>query len=174
MTVNFLVVSSSLNPASRSRILAKTACEKLQGKATVDFMDLVDHDLPMCDGNAVYGMEVVKKVAARVAKAQAIILATPVYNFAANASAKNLIELTGGAWEDKTVGFLCAAGGKSSYMSIMGLANSLMLDFRCLIVPRFVYTDGMAFADGELVDPEIEKRVTELVDDMLKLHARKP
>ena len=31
-----------------------------------------------------------------------------------NAAAKNLIELTGKAWEDKIVGFACAAGANSS------------------------------------------------------------
>jgi hypothetical protein len=41
---------------------------------------------------------------------------------------------------------ICAAGGGSSYMSVMGLANSLMLDFRCLIIPRFVYAKGDDFA----------------------------
>ena len=43
--------------------------------------------------------------------ARVIIVATPIYNYDANAAAKNLVELTGSAWEDKTVGFLCAAGG---------------------------------------------------------------
>ena len=52
-----------------------------------------------------------------------------------------------------------AAGGDSSYMSIMALANSLMLDFRCVIVPRFVYATDAAFADGALRDPEILARV---------------
>ena len=41
----------------------------------------------------------------------------------------NLVELTGRLWENKVVGFLCSAGGPGSYMSIMGLANSLMLDY---------------------------------------------
>jgi FMN reductase len=173
MQTRFLVISSSLNSESRSRILAKTAYEKLQNKAAVNYLDLLEHNLPICDGNAVYGQQSVKKVNAIVEEAQAIILATPIYNYAATASAKNLIELTGRAWTEKTVSFLCAAGGKSSYMSIMGLANSLMLDFRCLIVPRFVYTDGMSFADGKLVDSEIEKRIEELVDAMLKLHMPK-
>ena len=39
-----------------------------------------------------------------------IVLATPVYNYHVSAATKNLIELTGSAWEDKLVGFLCAAG----------------------------------------------------------------
>ncbi len=56
-----------------------------------------------------------------------------------------MIELAGSAWEDKIVGFLCAAGGMSSYMSVMAYANSLMLDFRCVIIPRFVYATGDIF-----------------------------
>ena len=52
------------------------------------------------------------------------ILALPIYNYDGNAAAKNLIELTGkGVWLNKTVGFLCSAGG-SSFMSIMGLATA--------------------------------------------------
>ncbi|MES1168133.1 MAG: NAD(P)H-dependent oxidoreductase, partial [Oleiharenicola lentus] len=87
---------------------------------------------------------------------------TPIYNYDGNAALKNLIELTGRAWENKVVGFLCAAGGVASYMSIMPLANSLMLDFRCVVVPRFVYATDAAFADGRLVDADQLRRVAEL------------
>ena len=73
----------------------------------------------------------------RIAAARVIMLAVPIYNYDANAAVKNLIELTGSAWEDKIVGFACAAGGQSSYMSIIGLANSLMLDFRCIILAQW-------------------------------------
>lgn len=48
-----------------------------------------------------------------------VLLAVPIYNYDGNAAAKDLIELTGGTWEDKIAGFACAAGGASSYMSIM-------------------------------------------------------
>ena len=91
------------------------------------------------------------------------------YNFDANAAVKNLIELTGSAWENKVVGFLCAAGGMSSYMSIMSLANSLMLDFRSVVVPRFVYAVGEAFADGRIVDPKVTSRVAELAKETARL-----
>jgi FMN reductase len=98
------------------------------------------------------------------------LLAVPIYNFDCGAAAKNLIELTGRSWEDKTVGFLCAAGGRSSYMSIMSVANSLMLDFRCLIIPRFVYADGSAFEGGAITDPEIRLRVEQLVESAVRLN----
>ena len=53
-------------------------------------------------------------------------------------------------------------------MSIMGLANSLMLDFRSLIVPRFVYATGGDFGDDRLesmhiASETIKGRVRELV-----------
>jgi NAD(P)H-dependent FMN reductase len=97
-----------------------------------------------------------------------IIVATPIYNYDANAAVKNLLELTGSSWEDKTVGFLCAAGGGSSYMSIMGLANSLMLDFRCLIIPRFVYAHGRDFVDGTPT-PALGERIRELAAASVKI-----
>jgi FMN reductase len=50
----------------------------------------------------------------------------------------------------------------------MGLANSLMLDFRCVIVPRFVYATKPAFADGKLVDPDIATRVDELTKELVR------
>jgi FMN reductase len=97
-----------------------------------------------------------------IEEAGALLVATPIYNYDANAAVKNLVELTGGAWADKPVGFLCAAGGMGSYMSIMALANSLMLDFRSIIVPRFVYATEEAFAGGAIADPEVGARVAEL------------
>jgi FMN reductase len=101
--------------------------------------------------------------------ARVIIVATPIYNYDANAAAKNLIELTGSAWEEKVVGFLCAAGGSSSYMSIMGLANSLMLDFRCLVIPRFVYARGDDFTDEHKPGADLASRIAQLAETSMKI-----
>ena len=64
---------------------------------------------------------------------------------------------------------MLAAGGQGSYMSAMGLANSLMLDFRCLIVPRFIYATGESFEGEQLADESIQERVQILVEDTLRL-----
>ena len=98
--------------------------------------------------------------------------ATPVYNYNASASAKNLIELTGDAWNNKVVGFISATGDRSSYMAPMGLINSLMLDFRCLIVPRFVQAARDEIPnDGKLAE-EIIKRIRELNNTLIDLTRR--
>ncbi len=79
-----------------------------------------------------------------------------------------MIELTGSAWEEKVVGFLCAAGGMSSYMSVMAYANSLMLDFRSIIIPRFVYATGNAFGDDAIADPKIKTRIEQVAAELIR------
>ena len=166
----YLVISCSLRPASRSRILARRAYECLTTAGhEAELIDLVDHPLPLCDGNTSYDAEHVAKLDALIRNAQGVLIGTPVYNYDASAATKNLIELTGQAWTNKVVGFLCAAGGSGSYMSIMGLANSLMLDFRCLVIPRFVYATKEAFAEGRVSDSQVDDRIQELAETLTRL-----
>ncbi len=170
-----LIVSTSLNPTSNSRLLAQEAGRLLAAEgADSQFLDLRDHPLPLCDGHVAYGHPNVDRVRDLIASAEAVIIATPIYNYDGNAALKNLIELTGRAWENKTVAFLCAAGGKSSYMSVMALANSLMLDFRCLIVPRFVYATEDDFTDRRITNEEQLRRLAQLVKSTVRLAALPP
>jgi len=172
MKREFLVVSTSLNPESKSRILAQEVYQHLRGLADVEFIDLREYSLPICDGDESYSHPSVATLTEKIKHATAVLLAVPVYNYSSAASAKNLIELTGSAWNEKIVGFLCAAGGKSSYMSVLGLANSLMLDFRCLINPRFVYADSSAFDADGVADPDVKARVKELAASTIKIVGR--
>ncbi|HEY5078267.1 MAG TPA: NADPH-dependent FMN reductase [Opitutaceae bacterium] len=158
-----LIISASLRKDSNSRILAHEAKRLLEQDGNeVTLVDLRDHPLPLCDGGAAYGHPSVAAIGGLLAKASAVLVATPIYNYGTNAAVKNLIELTGDGWENKAVGFLCAAGGMSSFMSVMSLANCLMLDFRSVIVPRFVYATAKDFADGRIGSAELSGRVAEL------------
>src|SRR3989442_15534397 len=110
--------------------------------------------LALCDADKCYDMPGSKKLSSAIERADGILIAAPVYNYDVAAAAKNMIELTGSAWENKIVGFVCAAGGVASYMSVMSYANSLMLDFRCVIIPRFVFATGDAFDGDNITDKE--------------------
>ncbi len=167
--MNLLIVSTSLNPQSRSAIMARHAYNYLQSSGEDgEFLDLTQLELPPCDGKTCYGHPNTIKVATMVAEADCILLATPIYNFDVNSTAKNFLELTGQGWTDKVVGFICAAGGQGSYMSVMTFANSLMLDYRSVIVPRFVYATGSSFEDDRLVDTKVGERIEELVEIILR------
>jgi FMN reductase len=167
--MSILVISCSLSPSSRSRILANDAAKLLKSLETqITYLDLRDHPLPMCDGEDC-DPKLVEPLANMIRAADAILMAVPIYNYDVNAAAKNLVELTGGAWEGKLVGFLCAAGGHSSYMSVMSLANSLMLDFRCLIVPRFVYATGHDFSGESVSSAKVQDRLRQLCAETVRL-----
>jgi NAD(P)H-dependent FMN reductase len=158
-----LVVSSSLRPGSNSRLLALEALRVLTADGVeASYLDLRLHPLPLCDAAESFGHPNVAVVKKLLDDADGIVVATPIYNYDANAAVKNLVEMTCGSWDNKAVGFLCAAGGMGSYMSIMPLANSLMLDFRSVIVPRFVYAVGESFDGERISDPKITERVAEV------------
>ncbi len=162
-----LVISCSKNPDSRSAAMARIAHRHL---LTLDqeaqWLDLGPVELPFCDGATSYGHPEVAPIAEMIRQADGILLATPVYNYDVNAVAKNLLELTGKSWTGKIVGLICAAGGDSSYMSLMPFANSLMLDFRCIILPRFVYATGGAFEGNTLSDSGIGQRLEQLAGEL--------
>ena len=161
----YLIISGSLRSTSLSRVMAE-ALRDAYAKLEVShhLIDLREYVLPLCDGEACYDHPHVATLTKLIEGARVIIVATPIYNYDANAAVKNLLELTGGSWESKTVGFLCAAGGHSSYMSIMSLANSLMLDFRCLIIPRFVYAKGDDFTAKQQPTAKLAERLTALAE----------
>ena len=165
----YLVISTSGNPDSNSRRMGRIAFRRLE-KQNVEatWLDISELGLPLCDADACYTQPSAQKVGKAIKAADGILLATPVYNYDVSAAAKNLVELTGKGWEEKIVGFLCAAGGMSSYMSVMSFANSLMLDFRSVIIPRFVYATGRAFEGDELKDTEVAERIEGLADELVR------
>jgi len=165
----FLVISTSGNPDSNSRRMGRAAFAHLQ-KQKVDctWIDISEMDLPLCDADKCYGMAGSKNLSAAIEAADGILVAAPVYNYDVAAAAKNMIELTGSVWEDKIVGFLCAAGGTASYMSVMAYANSLMLDFRCVIIPRFVFATGEAFDGEKITDKKIAERIEQVANELVR------
>ncbi len=156
-------------------MLAELAAAELVARGHVaPLYDLRQYDLPFSGSAASRGHAQVTELQRAFENADGFLLATPIYCYGSNSAAKNLLELTGHAWEHKPVGFLCSAGGSRSYMSIMSLAEGLMLDFRCVIVPRFVYAVKSDFhvAEGEPIrlesDP-IRERIGELAAALVRL-----
>jgi len=164
-----LVISTSGNPDSNSRRMGRAAFAHLQKqKVDCDWIDIREMDLPLCDADKCYDMPGSQNLSASIERADGILIASPVYNYDVAAATKNMIELTGSAWEDKIVGFLCAAGGHASYMSVMSYANSLMLDFRCVIVPRFAFATSDAFDGERITDKKIAQRIERVADELTR------
>lgn len=171
MSQRYLILSTSLRPNSRSYILAKEAAVRLKAQGIeAELVDLRENPLPLCDGGACYGDPAVHEFKAKLIEADGYLIATPIYNFDGNAALKNAIELTGrDVWTQKVVGFLAAAGGKMSYMSLSGLTLSLMLDFRTFVLPRFVYVTGEDFNEDDSMSEEVSERLDEITTELVRV-----
>ena len=59
----------------------------------VEFFDLNESPLPMCDGDKCYDLPEVKEFREKVKNAKGIVMAIPIYNYNVSSGAKNVIEL---------------------------------------------------------------------------------
>lgn len=151
--LRFALVSCSLDPASRSRVLAGLAAEKLRSAGhEVDLIDLRDHLLPLFDNASAHEHPSVASLNKAIDVADGVLIAAPIYNWSLGGAAKTFLEITGSTdairqtpWFDKVVTFLCAGGLPHSYMAHLNLANSMMLDFKCVINPYHVYVTERDF-----------------------------
>jgi NAD(P)H-dependent FMN reductase len=166
-----LILATSLNPHSKSRTLADYAHARLIERGIdTELLDLRDFgELPLTGSPSAGHHPGIVRVKEAMRAATHLVMAVPVYNFNLNAAAKNIVELMGVAeLEGKTVGFLCMAAGPRAYMSVLGLANTLMLDFRCWIVPRFVYAVRGEVEDGQVVSETIQQRIEQLTTELFE------
>jgi FMN reductase len=167
MDMKVLIIATSLNPGSRSQRMARIFASKLKERGIDhELVDMRELPLPSAGSNEGWSSPDVPELTRKIEGSSHIVIASPVYNFYLNSVAKNVMELCGRAMSQKVIGFICSAGGKGSYMSVMNFANSLMLDFRCVIAPRFVYTDKEGWADEDTLTPELDERVGRLINDL--------
>ncbi|MEM8868370.1 MAG: NAD(P)H-dependent oxidoreductase [Verrucomicrobiota bacterium] len=164
---NVLIIATSLSEDSKSQRLARKFASHLREQSVpCELVDLRELNLPFAGKEDSWeGAEIVS-LREKIVASSHIVFSVPIYCYDVNAAAKNVIELAGRCFTKKVVGFMCTAGGRNSYMSVMGLANHLMIDFRSVIVPRFVYAVTSDWIDGEMLTPEIEGRLQVLLEDM--------
>lgn len=165
-----VVFGTSLNPASKSQTLAREVVHRIdRDDVHWDLVDLRDLELPESGREGARTSAAAESLKRIVADATHLVFAVAVYNFNVSSAAKNLVELmTADELKDKVVGFVCAAGGRNSYMAVMSFANSLMLDFRAWVVPRYVYALGSDFDGLQLTSAEIRSRLDLFVRDLLE------
>ncbi len=164
------IIATSLSEDSKSQLLARKFAHDLTERGfACELIDLRDLNLPFAGKDHSWELPEVVELREKVAASSHIIFSSPIYCYDVNAAAKNVIELVGRAFTKKVVGFICSAGRHHSYMSVMGLANHLMVDFRSVIVPRFVYVVSSDWTDETTLNPEIEERMKLLLEDMASI-----
>jgi NAD(P)H-dependent FMN reductase len=167
--VSLLIIATSLNPESRSQRLARVALERAKALGLqAELLDLREHPLPLAGSDASWDDATARGLKQRLQGYRRFVFAVPIYNFDGNAVAKNLLELCGGKWlEGSVAGFICTAGGRASYMAPLGLMNSLMLDFRVWVAPRFVYATDADWTSADWHERSPSDDLSERVKTLL-------
>lgn len=167
-----VIIATSLDPDSKSQLLARKFHALLEGRGLAsELFDLRTMALPFSGTEESWSSPEARKIKAAVAESTHVVFAVPIYCYAVNAAAKNVIEIVGKAFSKKVVSFLCSAGGAASHMAVMSFANQLMLDFRSVVVPRFLYVDPSAWEGGTL-SAKIEERMQLLLCDMQEIQVQ--
>ncbi len=167
--MKILLVSSSHDPNSRSEKLAALSSDILSAMGVSnELVRLKDFPLPPFGNVNIPSAEYYLPLHQLVAQADALILASPIYNWGCCAELKKFIEFIGstppdgsikGAFFDKILTFINAAGLPHSYMAFGATALSLMMDFKCIINPYNVYVHDRHWDnEGALVE-EAEARL---------------
>jgi NAD(P)H-dependent FMN reductase len=153
-----LVLSSSLNPASRSRRLCQRVEDLLRQEHGVDtdWVDLRDIDLRPCHLGKTDSM---RALAERVAAADNYVFGMGVHCYTVNDSLKMVLDTCMKDCEDKFFGILCAAGGEKSYLSTMHLTQMCMNEWRMIQLPRVVYALERDLPEGEAPAQALEERL---------------
>ncbi len=168
------ILATSLRDNSNSQKLARIFKTLAENQSIeTQLLDIRDLNLPLAGTPGCWESSNINALRDSIESASHIIFAVPIYCYDVNAAAKNIIELVGKSFTQKVVGFICAAGGSNSYMSVMGMANHLMLDFRSIIVPRFVYTDYSSWDESGQVNNDIKERLECLLTELKQIQITK-
>ena len=173
------VVSSSLDPRSRSKTLVEMCSRILESKSvSTDIIDLQKLDPPNFDNDTIYSIDLYRSCHKRVSEADALIFASPVYNWGCCAELKKFVEYVGstppegslkGAFYDKVLMFLNAGGLPHSYMAFTSLAASMMLDFKCIVSPYNVYVHNDNWISDSELDSEASARLQKSLEVLIEL-----
>ncbi|WP_309572264.1 NADPH-dependent FMN reductase [Deinococcus sp.] len=184
--VKFTVIATSLDPESRSAWLCALAARQLSAQGHgVTFLDLRSTPLPPFDNvqgeGGCYAHPNAALYHRAVAEADGVLLGVPVYNWGLGSGAKALVELTGssdelrglhGAWFDRPVTFLVSGGLDHGYLSHGAFAFGLMVDFRCVVNPHFVYATSAHWDGPEVPGAWLTERLERTVDRATDLSQR--
>lgn len=178
MSLRLPVISTSLDPASKSRVLASQVAGALEAKGhDAPLIDLSLENLPAFDNSEIFDSRRFRELYDLIGAADGIVLASPIYNWGIGSNARNLVEATGAtgeggrtsAWFDKVVTFVCSAGLPHSYMGYMQLAGSMMLDFKCVVNPYVLYVTDRDWQAGEQLTAGLQARLEKTVDVHIEL-----
>jgi len=166
-------IGGSLRPGSITYMALECAFRKAR-KHDIEgeIIDLRTLNLPFCVGGSDYvDYPDVQRLRDLVRSADGLILATPEYHGTLSGVLKNTLDLL--RFEDmegKVCGMIGVLGGELSY-NMMSTMRLICRQLHAWVVHREIiipYAEEAFDSHGELVNPKLDERMTELVDSLVE------
>ena len=171
MDHRLLGICGALRRGSTNRLLLAEAM-RIYAPAAWEEADL---HLPLYDGDLEDAQGIppqVARLAAQIAAADGVVIATPEYNKALPGVLKNALDWVsrtkGAPWRDKPVAILSAAGGRAGGERSQFSLRLCLTPFRPRLITgpevMIAQSDTAFDAAGQLTDPRSLRALTELMD----------
>ncbi len=172
---SLLVVLGSVTPPGRLHAaMAETVgFARAQAGVSAELLDLGDLHLSFADGRPLdqYADDSAAAVA-RIAAADALLFASPVYRASFTGALKNLLDLTPvEALAGKPVAIVAMGATQHHYLGVDWQLRMVLAWFGALVVPTSVYLDSSQFDQGKLADARARSELDELVRALVGLSA---
>lgn len=168
-----LVLLSGALVGRRTRATVDYAHEVLAARypqAEVTVVDLAAYDVQFSDGRLYWDYDFssdTRYVATTVLSAQALIIASPIYQASIPAPLKNVFDLLPvHAFRDMVVSMLINAGSSRHYLVPEQQLKPILSYMHAHIVQNYVFMDDADFDDeAHIVSEDVRLRIQRLVED---------
>jgi FMN reductase len=171
--ITLLAVVGAVTPPGRLNAAIAAAVESATAHPGVSasLLSLADHRLSFADGRPLDQLgDDSAAVVGRLAAADAVLLASPVYRGSLTGALKNLLDLTPlEALRDKPVGIVAMGASPHHYLGVDWHLRAILAWFGALVAPSSVYLESAHFRDGRLADPGARSAVEALVATLVAL-----
>src|SRR5262245_66652063 len=137
-------------------------------------VNLADYRISFADGRPLDALgDDSARVVGRLASAEAVLLASPVYRGSFTGALKNLLDLTPvEALRGKPVGIVAMGATLHHYLGVDWHLRAVLAWFGALTAPTSVYLESAHFKEGKLADPSALAALDALVTTVLVLAAQ--
>jgi len=168
-----LAVVGSVTPPGRLNAAIATAVEMAAARPGVSasLLNLADHRISFADGRPAEKFDDdTGAVVARVAGAERVLLASPVYRGTFTGALKNLLDLTPiEALRAKPVGIVAMGATAHHYLGVDWQLRAVLAWFGARVVATSVYLESAHFRDGALTDEPSRRALADLVTALLDM-----
>src|SRR5947207_6402955 len=171
--VKLLMLVGAATPPGRLAAAIAFAAGVAQD-AAVDILNLAEVPVEICDGRALdaYGAAT-RDAVGRIAAAEAVLIAAPVYRASYPGVLKNLFDITPvEALQNKPIGIVAMGGSPHHYLAIDAQLRPVLAWFGALVAPTAVYLTGGDFRDGKLASESARADLAALTDTLTILMRR--